>query len=336
MLLLTSAGGDGDVVTPEQTMVDGIVELSRRRRGATVVRHQDVHKFRGSDYLDGPHALRITPDGIVVYPRFEAIYSDPPEDDPDGGRVGSGISDLDTALRGGFPAATTTLLVGPSGAGKTTVGLHFLAAGSAQEPGLLFGFYETPPRLRRKARILGIDIDGPIQAGQMELLWQAPTERLLDELGHRLVDAVRRMGAKRVVVDGIGGFTSGAADPERLQAFFAALANELRALGATTMFTVETPQLFGPEVAVPMPGVSALAENMLLLRLVEAEGRFRRLMGILKVRDSDFDSSLLEFSIGSSGIRLASEAFKDVEGVTTGIARLQAGARPETGQAPEE
>jgi circadian clock protein KaiC len=335
MFLLTSAGADDLVVTPEQTMVDGIIELSRIPRDALTMRRLEVHKFRGSDYLDGRHSLRITGDGIVVHPRFEAIYRNPPEEDPDGGKVTVGIDDLDTALRGGLPAATSTLLVGPSGAGKTTLGLHFLAAASAREPGLLFGFYETPLRLRIKARALGIDLDGQIEAGHLELLWQAPTERLLDQLGHRLVDAVRRMGARRVVVDGIGGFAEGVAEPERLQHFFAALANQLRALGATTLFTLETPRLFGQEIVLPMSGVSAMAENMLLLRLVELEGRFRRVLAVLKVRDSDFDPSLLEFSIGSSGIALTAGAFKGVEAVTTGVARREPGGLSGGGQTGE-
>jgi circadian clock protein KaiC len=320
VFFLTSAGVGDSGLTPEQTMVDGIVELHRLPRNAVTERRLEVHKFRGSSHLDGRHSLRITTDGVVVHPRFEAIYGDPPEEDPDGGRVTTGVADLDAVLRGGLPAATSTLVVGPSGAGKTTLGLHFLTASSSDQPGLLFGFYETPPRLLAKARALGLDLDRVVEAGQAQLLWQAPTERSLDALGHHLVGAVRRLGARRVVVDGIGGFEEAAAEPERLKRFFAALANELRASGATTLFTVEVPRLFGQEVDLPMTGVSAVAENMLLMRLVELDGRLRRTLGVLKVRDSDFDPSLQGFSIGPSGIALSPRAFEGAEGVTTGVA----------------
>jgi circadian clock protein KaiC len=329
VLLLTSAGaGDAAVASPEQTMVDGIVELTRLPREALTLRRLEVAKFRGGDHLEGRHGLRITSEGLVVHPRFEAIYGDPPEEDPDGGRVTTGVADLDAALRGGLPAATSTLVVGPSGAGKTALGLHFLAACSAEEPGLLFGFYETPPRLRAKARALGLDLERRLEEGRLELLWQAPTERQLDALGHGLVDAVRRTGARRVVVDGVGGFEEGTAEPERLKRFFAALANELRALGATTLFTVELPRLFGPEVDLPMTGVSAVAENMLLLRLVEHGGRLRRTLAVLKVRDSDFDPSLMGFAIGPGGIALTPGAFEGAEEVATGLARRGPGGAP--------
>jgi circadian clock protein KaiC len=249
--------------------------------------------------------------------------------------VTTGIADLDRVLRGGLPAASSTLLVGPTGAGKTTLGLHFLAAVSHAEPGLLFGFFETPPRLRAKARTLGIDFDTPIAAGHLELLWQAPTELLLDALGHRLVDAARRLGARRIVVDGIVGFMEGTAEPERLARFFAALTNELRALGAATLITIETPRLFGPEVNVPMVGISPVADNILFLRLVETHGSLRRSLAVLKVRDSDFDASLLEFSIGSAGIALTAGAFEGVEAVMTGVGRRESGGAPDAGGAGE-
>jgi circadian clock protein KaiC len=335
MFLLTSAGTADSVVTPEQTMVDGLVELSRVARGAVTLRRLEVHKFRGSDYLDGQHTLRISNDGIVVLPRFEVIYGNPPEDDPNGGRITSGIGDLDTVLRGGLPAASSTLLVGPTGAGKTTLALHFLAVASKREPGLMFNFFEAPPRLRAKARALGINLDDQIAAGHLDLLWQAPTELLLDALGHRLVDAARRLGARRVVVDGIGGFVEATAEPERLARFFAALANELRTLGATTLFSIETPNLFGPEMNVPLVGISAVADNILFLRLVESDGQLRRSLAVLKVRDSDFDSSLQGFSIGSSGIALTSGAFEGIEAVMTGVGRRQSGATPDAGKARE-
>jgi len=123
----------------------------------------------------------------------------------------------------------------------------------------------------------------------------------------------------------------GAAEPERLKRFFAALANELRAAGTTTLFTVETPRLFGPDVDLPMSGVSSVAENMLLLRLLELDGRLRRTLAVLKVRDSDFDAALQEFMIGPSGIALAPGAFEGAESVLTGSARRTRGPERDGG-----
>src|SRR6266851_1465888 len=78
---------------------------------------------------------------IVVYPRIEALLARPSADDqwPDE-RCATGVNQLDAMLNGGMPRGTATLVLGASGAGKTSLGLHFLSRSSAEEPGLLFGF----------------------------------------------------------------------------------------------------------------------------------------------------------------------------------------------------
>jgi circadian clock protein KaiC len=319
MLLLTSA--DDAAVLPEQTMVEGVIELSRRVPAAQSLRYIEVRKFRGSDFLDGRHALEITPAGLVVYPRLESIYGEPRDVEHDiGRRVGSGVRSLDTLLGGGLPSGTTTAIVGPSGSGKTTIGLHFLSLATPEEPGLHFGFYETPTRLRHKAKSLGIDFAGLEASGALILSWVSPTERVLDRLGNRLVDLVRERGVRRVVIDGLDGLRLSAPNPERLSRFVTALTNELRALGCTTLFSLESPRIFSTEMSVPIDGVSIVSENLIMLRYVEIDGALRRLLAILKVRDSAFDAHLQELAISPHGITVA-PTFGRAEGLLAGYAR---------------
>jgi len=319
MLLLTSA--DDSVVLPEQTMVEGVIELTRRVPSAQSLRYVEVKKFRGSDYIDGRHAMQITGDGVVVYPRVEAVYGELRDDTAGGGhRVSTGIASLDRLLGGGLPDATTTLIMGPSGCGKTSLGLHFLGRSSPAEPGLYFGFYETPRRVAQKARALGLDFAGLQARGELTLNWEAPTERILDRLGNRLIDLVRAQGIRRLLVDSLDGFRLSAPDPARLSRFIAALTNELRALGCTALFTMEQTDLFAAKMHAPIDGISMVAENMLLLRYVEIDTELRRLLAILKVRDSAFDSALQELSITSNGIEIA-PTFGRAEGLLEGQAR---------------
>src|SRR5260370_39684296 len=114
---------------------------------------------------------------------------------------------------GGMPRGTATRGLGASGSGKTSLGLHFLSRSSALEPGLLFGFYEMPLRLRHKAAGLGIKLDGLIEQGQLEFLWYPPTEDILDALGDRLLEAVRRRRVKRLLTHGPLGCPATAAPP---------------------------------------------------------------------------------------------------------------------------
>jgi circadian clock protein KaiC len=325
--LLTTA--KGQAFSPEQTMVDGIVALEDHAYGFRAERALEVRKLRGTGFLRGRHPYRITDDGLIVYPRFEAVYAQPSRpDEALSGRLSTGIPDLDTALGGGIPTATTTALIGASGVGKTVLGLNFIGQSSAEEPGLFFGFFETPPRLLRKAAAVGADLKDQVESGHVEVLWQAPTEEITDALAHRLIEAVLRRGVRRLTVDGLGGFIEAAVQPDRISRFFAALANELRALGVTTVYTLETKDLVSPRIEVPVSGISSLVENLLLLRFVEHRGEIRRLLAVMKMRDSDYDPTLREYAITSRGVVLGDKF--------AGARELLSGSAHSASSGPEE
>jgi len=249
-------------------------------------------------------------------------------------RCATGLSQLDAMLGGGIPRGTATLVLGASGSGKTSLGLHFLSQSSAQEPGLLFGFYEMPLRLRHKAAGIGIKLDGLIEQAHLEILWHPPTEDILDALGNRLLEAVRRRGVKRLVIDGLLGFQEIAADrPHRIGRFLTALANELRVLNVTTLYTAETRNLIGGVIEGPTIGLSTIAENLILLRYVEIRSQLRRLISVVKVRDSDFDSSLREFRITVTGIEIA-DTFASAEAILSGFPQLKSEELPADKAAP--
>lgn len=292
-------------VSPERTMVDGLIVLTDRTFGWQAVSDLQVTKFRGSGFLRGRHSYQIDELGITVFPRIEALYAHPSRTAVRlAERVGTGIAHLDGILGGGLPAASTTMLVGPSGAGKTTTGLQFLALSSAAEPGLMFGFYETEDRLRLKAERINPAFRGLFDDGSVEMLWQPPTSDLLDAYGKRLLDAVRRRGVKRLFIDGLTAFQSGVIDPSRVGDFFSALANELRAQGVTTLYTLEVQDVISSSLRLPIQSASSLAENIVLMRFVERGARLHRLLSVLKVRDSRYDPSVFEFSLDEDGIRL--------------------------------
>jgi circadian clock protein KaiC len=197
------------------------------RRDGETGRGLEVLKFRGSSSLHGRHPMRITDEGVIVYPRIETLHERPSQ--PDKGsdrRLSVGVRSVDGMLGGGLPVGTTTLVLGATGTGKTLLGAHFLAGSSAAEPGLHFGFYEQPERLLQNAASVGLDLAGPVCRGDLELLWYPTTGQILDDLGGQLLRAVGRRGVKRLLVDGLGGYVEAADNSARAGKVFAALAHE--------------------------------------------------------------------------------------------------------------
>lgn len=318
VLFLTSSRLDDG--SPEHTMVDGVIELGEELFGTRSVRRIQLRKTRGSGALSGLHECEITDDGLVVYPRLESLYSHPSRpDSSDLTRLPSGVPALDKLIGGGLPRSSVTLAMGPSGIGKTSLGIHFLGAGTPVEPALHFGFYESPQRLGIKAKALGYDFQAMQDAGALFVSWQPTTEGLVDGLGARLLKQVDEHRIKRVLIDSLGGMTRCATNQARLTEFFSALMGELRARGVTVFVTWEIRGLFGPEITSPTPDLSSIVDNILLLRFVEYEAELKRLLSILKVRDSVYDPSLLELVIDESGIDLK-KAFKHAEAVLSGSA----------------
>lgn len=321
--VLLLAGPAVDESRPEYTMVDGILELREHVHDLRAYRELRIRKLRGVAHLRGGHVFDISSRGITVYPRVEALYGAPQvEDRCVDETVSTGIAQLDFMLGGGLKSGTTTLVLGPSGAGKTTLGLHYLAAGPRKTRSVLFGFYETPARLLEKARKLNLSLDARIKRGELEIVWQPSTEQNVDALAQRLLQAIDNTSATRLFIDGLDGFQRATIHPERVHHVFTAIANELRVRGVTTLYTYEVPKFIGPGLETPVTGVSALAENLIYLRFVELRSHLYRLLSILKVRDSSYDTSLREFHITNQGIRLE-KTFESAEAILTGTAIMR-------------
>lgn len=319
VLLLTN--GSEREVSPEYTMVDGVIHLEDALFDGRTERTLQVGKFRGSDFLPGRHAFRITSRGHEIFPRVEVAFARPSVRDAySPRRQSTGIPSLDSILGGGLLTETSNGLYGPTGIGKTTFGLQYLAQSSTAEPGTFFGFFESPERLRTRAEMLGIDIRELERRGAVELVWCPQGEHILDELGHRMVEAVRRRGVKRLFVDGYGALVESATNPGRMTRFISTLSNELRALKATVIMSMESRNVMGTATELPEKGLSSLLEGLILMRYTELEGSIRRVVSVTKIRDSGFDPSLREFNVTPRGIEIG-DPIQGIEAALSGFAR---------------
>lgn len=319
VFLLTS--GDPQSIRPEHATVDGVIRLETTMFGVRSNRTVHVPKFRGDAVLDGKHAFRITGDGLQIFPRVEATFTAPPSIDEGLRAASTGIDGLDRMIAGGgLPASSCTVLVGPPGSGKTVMGLHFLNRCSREQPGLFFGFYESPVRLLTNGRSLGFQLSERVADGSLEFAWYPIAENILDELGHALIHAVRARGVKRLVIDGLAGFFSAATHPERMERFLSCLSNELRRLDATAVWTFEARDITGIAASPRLNAVSGLFDNEILVHTVETGNLRSRRLSILKMRGCGFDPGARAFRIGASGVALEEESFS-AGGVAAGADR---------------
>ncbi|MDR6660371.1 circadian clock protein KaiC [Tardiphaga robiniae] len=331
MFLLTSAF-DADAHPPEHTMVDGLIELQSALHGRRAERSLQVHKLRGTWFMGGKHSYRITENGHAIYPRIEALLETPSVwDSADGPMVSVGIGGVDKMLGGGVDTHSVTVVLGPSGSGKTTAGLQFLTGGPANEPAMLFGFHENPMALRIKADSLKLPLKS--RADKVTLMWRPQTEAVLDEVATELLSTIRQNGVRRLVIDGIEGFSKLTDEKERIGSFLSALCNELRALGVTTLATAETDHAGmtpgQPLKGVNQTGLSAVAENIIALHLAALRSENHRLMTILKSRDRRTDMRMRRFEILDGGIVLDAD-FQSAERILRDISSQGPALTPST------
>ena len=315
VLLLTNSDRKS-VPAADHTMVDGVLHLTDTISDLRPLRHLQVMKMRGTDAIRGVHSVRISDAGFEVRPRLESVLGQDPAKQAsvaDTPKLAFGIEHLDVMLRGGLRSRSMTMCLGSSGSGKTLLGMQFLAEGLKRgERGVYFGFYEPPDAIMAKCQRVGIGgIREGVGEGRAQLVWHRPVEGVVDELGESLIASVRAMNATRLVIDGIDGFDIAVDFAERMPHVYAAIAQELQALGVTTYYTSELRALFGSVVEEPVNGLSAATQNILVLRHVEHKARLLRALVVLKIRDDDYDSSIRELQITDAGIRLADTTFND-------------------------
>jgi circadian clock protein KaiC len=103
------------------------------------------------------------------------------------------------------------------------------------------------------------------------------------------------------------------ADPaERIEDFFAAISDYFIVEGASMMFTAETADLLGARtVQVPFPNASRMCQNIFVMRHSESGGKIRKVLAVLKMRDSDFESTVRELTVGSRGIQIGEPVATD-------------------------
>ncbi|MFL5403953.1 MAG: RAD55 family ATPase [Gemmatimonadales bacterium] len=289
---------------PEFAVADGIVEFARQKRSTTDERFMRVSKLRGSGYLEGLHGIHISASGFEIYPRL--VSPDMPEMySTNRERVRTGVAGLDKMLEGGLWRGSTTLIAGPTGSGKTTIGLQFaLAGGLEKEPSLYVNFQENPTQLARMLQGMAPQASSP--APDLHLLYVSSVELQIDRIIVDIFHAVEQHGIRRVVIDAIGDLAMAAADPQRIHNFLYALVQRFTVLGITVVFILED-LVHGPMEGSAGPAdfarLSYMCDNLILMEIQRGD-RLRRRISVYKTRGSAHDESTRDMTIKTTGVHV--------------------------------
>ncbi len=299
-----------------EIVVDSVIRLSREVTTGRVitVRAVEVEKLRGSAFLSGRHPVRIGARGLEVFPHI----TESPEPDAIGtSTLGTGITALDELLGGGVESGTATLISGPAGVGKSTLAMNFATAGIAAGMGALYlSFEESVASHLMRASGFGNPVAAEVEQGRLDLRHINPMQLYPDELLALIRDAVEREGRSLVLLDSMRGYALAMEQFGNLTAHIHNLVAYCRGKGVSCILVNEVEYITG-NLRLSELGISYIADNALLLRYAELDGRVVRVVTCLKKRLSASRPDLCELIIGAEGIEVGPR-LEGMTGLLTG------------------
>jgi circadian clock protein KaiC len=320
---------------PMFTIADGLFWLSQVVERNSVVRKLQIIKSRGQASVPGLHTIRIGDSGLQAFSRTLGLVGKKAKL----GRrqqLSTGIPELDQMMGGGVSQGDSLLVAGPSGTGKSALATQFIAEGIRNgEPGVMAIFEERPDGYTDRAQSLGSNLKSPQAKGTLEILYLRPLDLSVDETMQEILDAMERVGAKRLVIDSLVGFEMALAPGFRTD-FRESLYRMIVALtgaGVTILSTVEVEDTF-TEMSFSHYTISFLTDDIIRMRYVEIDGQLRKVIVVIKMRGGNHSKDIREYVITDKGVVVIGPRQTDYARLTTGMP-VRIGQREEVAPEPK-
>ena len=310
----TSDGNDQQL----QSIAHGVLRLEKIQRSYGVTRrHIEIVKLRGSAYREGFHDYTIKQGGVMIYPRLIAAEHDKPfPNDP----VSSGVPELDAMFGGGLKRGSSTLILGPTGVGKSTIAFQYaVAAARRDDRAIIYAFDEVRRTSIERAEALGMDVYRELDRGMLSIQQVDPAELSPGEFIAQIRHDVEERDTRVVVIDSLNGFLNAMPGERDLILHLHELLAFLNQQGILTILVLTQHGLVGAVHADL--DVSYLSDTVVLLRYFEMKGEIRQVISVLKQRTGHHERALRELSFTSSGVHI-SDPLSSLRGVLTGIPDL--------------
>ena len=290
----------------EEFLADNVVVLRNALNGERRRRTIEILKMRGCRHLRGEHLFTLLDDGMVVVPvAIEHI-----ENDSSTARQTCGVPQLDDMLGGGLFEKSLWLVAGPTGTGKSMLAAHFVAGGVASgQRALLHSFEESRGQLLRNAAAWGIDVAGMEAAGQLRVIAQTPEAAALEDHLQRMKAAIDDFEPDRVAIDSLTALQR-IATVKSFREYVLALTFHIKQRSLLGLVTSTVSNVISEEVSNELH-VSTISDAISLLHYLPVGGELRRGVQVLKMRGSDHEKAVREFTITGQGMRIG-EPFDDI------------------------
>jgi circadian clock protein KaiC len=273
-----------------------------------------ISKFRGRAVRRGYHDFTIRTGGAVVFPRLVASEH---RSRFERTQLTTGVAQLDALLGGGIEQGSSTLILGPAGAGKSTFAIQFLvAAASRGEKAAMFVFDEELGLLFDRMRKLGVDLEAMGESGSLVIQQVDAAELSPGEFAHFVRAAVDSAQAKAVVIDSLNGYQQAMPEEGSLILHIHELLQYLNRQGANTFLTVAQHGIIG-DMKAPFD-ITYLADTVILLRYFEALGAVRRAVSVIKKRIGGHETTIREYNLGAAGLTIG-QPLTGFRGVLDGL-----------------
>ena len=302
----------------EEFVADNVIILRNTLQAEKRRRTIEILKFRGTAHAKGEYPFTVTSDeGVVVIP-LSAIEL---RQHSSNVRITSGSDELDRMCGGGFFRDSVVLLSGATGTGKTLITTEFMAGGVARnERCLLFAFEESRGQLFRNARGWGIPFEKMEADGNLKVISAYPETASLEDHLISIKRVIENFKPARVAIDSLSALER-VATVTGFREFLIALISFVKHQEIAGLFTLATPSLQGESLMIDSH-ISTMVDSIILLRYVEVLGEMRRGMSILKMRGSQHDKDIREFSIDASGMHIG-KPFRAITGILSGTPRYR-------------
>lgn len=298
-----------------QSIAHGVFRLEKIQRSYGITRrHLEVVKLRGSSYREGFHDYTIKFGGVMIYPRLVAAEHDSTFPDE---KVRSGVVALDNLFGGGIRRGSSTLILGPSGVGKSTIALQYaVSAAQRGERSVIYAFDEARRTSIQRATALGMNVQAELDRETLSIRQIDPAELSPGEFIAQIRDEVENGNLRLVVLDSLNGFLNAMPGERDLILHLHELVAFLHQRGVLTLLVLTQHGLLGSMQSDL--DVSYLSDAVVVLRHFEANGEIRQAISVLKQRTGQHERALRQLSFTERGIVL-SEPLRSLHGVLTGV-----------------